>query len=156
MLREALCALGLACGGVQPDVSGFTIMNLLAETRGAQASAVPALGALYEQVIVSHPQNTRYVADLWRDGQPYAALACFDGDFAQRCVFSYWDDGARVEGFLGQAAQWVETEVGTLERSHDPDGLGQWSAADATRQVTLKRPAEGAEAQADVVFAWRN
>lgn len=150
MLRELLCTIGIACGAVQPDVSGHTIMNLLDQTQGDPELMVPALGSLYEDVKILQQDATGLVLDLWREDQPMAATQCWQTDSLRSCRFTYWDPSKQVEAFLSQASQWTLSQIGPLEQS-DP---ATWTATSASRNVQIHRAAEGAESEAQVVFSW--
>ena len=151
-LQDMLRALGLGPGEqVQPDVSGFTLANLVLQTRGAPDPMIAALGSLYEEVQVIERSDTRLVLDLWRAGQPMAAMHCTYG--AQtRCTFTYWDPEPEVNAFLQQISGWADAELGPLTQGVDDLGHINWTASNGAATVTLSRPADGAEAQAVADF----
>jgi hypothetical protein len=156
-LEDALRALGLGgvLGPVQPDVSGSTIANLLREMGRTPDRLEPALGSFYEQVIRTEPGPGMLHFDLWRDGQPMAALFC-DYTAAPRCAFTYWDPEPRVNAFLGQAFVWAEAQVGPLRAGEPIHEAPVFVASNAELEISLLRPADGDEAQAQVILDFKS
>lgn len=162
-LTEILRALGLSGPEqVQPDVSASTILHMLIQTKGRADRLLLALGALYEDVQVLERDDTvgadHITADLWRDGQPYATLACTQQPSATgaarrlQCIFHYWDDGARVNAFLAQAAHWAEAEVGHMRPEVNDIGQEQFTATAPTRKITIQRLASGDDSEALLIL----
>ena len=153
MLSEVLCALGIACGAVQPDVSGHTIMNLLNQTRGEVDLIVPALGSLYEDVSAKTQNETELNIDLGRGKAPFAFVKCVSAPAPRSCSFLYQDNARRVEEFLSQSSQWTLQNVGPLTQEGDGEQTS-WKATNADQEVVLMRIGNAAEAQANIIVRW--
>ena len=153
MLSEVLCALGIACGAVQPDVSGHTIMNLLDQTRGEVDLIVPALGSLYEDVSINAQNETELSIDLGRGQKPFAFVKCVNAPAPRSCSFLYQDNVRRVEEFLSQSSQWTLQNVGPLTQEGD-GALISWEARNADQEVVLMRIGNAAYAQANIIVRW--
>ncbi|MEO0391215.1 MAG: hypothetical protein AAF218_09790 [Pseudomonadota bacterium] len=112
--------------GSAPDVSAFTILEMLQQLGHDPALLSGALGSVYEQV--------RPVSDggfeLWRDGTPYAWARCAGG----LCAFDYWDHAPRVDAFAVQATMWAEAKVGPMQGAWP---VRQASGAAAQLEITL-------------------
>lgn len=150
MLADLLCAWGFACGAVQPDVSGHTIMNLLDQTRGEAELILPALGSLYEDVSVKTQTETELTIDLGRGQAPFAFVTCASAPSPASCVFRYRDNVRQVEEFLGQSSRWALQEVGPLTQEGTGDDLF-WQARNADQEVVLTLLDEK---QASVTLRW--
>jgi len=121
---------------MDPDVSAFTILEMIRQLGHDPALLDGALGSVYDRVIPL--SEAPYTRDLWREGQPYATLICD----AAACVFDYWDFGARVDAFSVQATMWAEAHIGPV--------TGDWPDRVATSPdwtLTLHRAADGAESE---------
>lgn len=126
---------------MDPDVSAFTILEMLRQLGQDAGLLRAALGSVYEQVREVAPGTF----DLWRGGQPFATASCN----AQRCIFQYWDHGPRVDAFAVQASMWAETQIGPL--------AGDWplrSAQSDDLRLVLNHAETGPEA-AFIIELWR-
>ena len=153
MLSEVLCALGIACGAVQPDVSGHTIMNLLDQTRGQAEFIVPALGSLYEDVTVKSQNETELNIELGRGQKPFSFVKCVRASEPPSCSFSYRDNVPRIEEFLGQSSQWTLQEVGPITQEGSGD-LISWKAKNAEQEVVLTLVGNARPARAIIDVRW--
>ncbi|MEM8577111.1 MAG: hypothetical protein AAGF60_04615 [Pseudomonadota bacterium] len=120
----------------QPDVSAFTILEMIRQLGHDPALMDGALGSVYDRVVLL--SDAPYTRDLWREGQPYATLICAGA----ACTFDYWDFGARVDAFSVQATMWAEAHVGPV--------MGEWPermARSADWTLSLRRAARGPESE---------
>ncbi|THH35705.1 hypothetical protein E4Z66_11490 [Aliishimia ponticola] len=172
VLTELLRRLGLSRAPVQPDVSAFTILNMLDQLHRQPDVLRPALGSVYEEVVEGQQPDPSVpgalLLDLRRAGQTYAQLSCHriltdNAPSAQHdalidqaraaplakgarpvyCRFTYWDGPDEVTAFLLQAEMWAESHVGPLAPA--PRRL---TAIGTGRAIALDRRTKGPQSEA--------
>lgn len=147
-----------ACRDVQPDVSAFTILNLLVQMEGNRAATQTAFGSLYEDVQPLSRDARESAAHafgftLSRSGSRKATVTCrqwdaplnklglqypgpfkidlwrpFAGDIRVMCFFNYFDFRSPVESFALQARMWAETNIGPLQSNSHAQQPTSWKA----------------------------